>query len=291
MLPESTPVPGPGRSKYRLRFRKAGDLRLVSHHDLMHCFERMFRRASLPVPRTQGFNPRPRMWFALSLALGIVGQREVLELELTEPLSADELKARLAAQSPPGIDILEARAIDVRAGARVRRAWYRLPLDRAAPILEGEAPAEPLQKARPPESGRSLDLAERCGAFLNQPHHWVERTRPHRRRLDLRPFVSELHARPDGLEMALWVTPYGAARADEVIEALGLIHLLNDGAVLERTTLELEDELPADMAFQGGPPRQADTIEPLPADDRDRSPEEAAPRATALLPGPLSFDS
>jgi hypothetical protein len=75
----------PTRSKYRVRFRKAGDLRLVSHHDLMHCFERMFRRAKLPVPSTQGFNPRPRLWFAQSLALGVIGLNEVLELELNEP--------------------------------------------------------------------------------------------------------------------------------------------------------------------------------------------------------------
>jgi len=33
--------------KVRIRFRKGGTLRLVSHHDLMRCFERMLRRAAL----------------------------------------------------------------------------------------------------------------------------------------------------------------------------------------------------------------------------------------------------
>jgi len=32
------------RDKVRIRFRKCGDMRLVSHHDLMRCFERMLRR-------------------------------------------------------------------------------------------------------------------------------------------------------------------------------------------------------------------------------------------------------
>src|SRR5437868_12937696 len=68
------------RTKFRVRFRKAGDLRLVSHHDLLHCVERMFRRAALPVSATQGFNPRPRVSFAQSLALGVIGLNEVLEL-------------------------------------------------------------------------------------------------------------------------------------------------------------------------------------------------------------------
>jgi hypothetical protein len=80
------------RCKYRLRFRKDGDLRLVSHHDLMHVMERMLRRAEIPIAHTQGFHPQPRMVFALSLALGIAGANEVLELDLTEPLSPESLR-------------------------------------------------------------------------------------------------------------------------------------------------------------------------------------------------------
>ena len=147
------------RRKFRIRFRKAGDLRLVSHHDLMHVFERMFRRADLAIAVSQGFNPRPRMWFALSLALGIAGRNEVLELEVAQPLDVDELQARLTRQCPLGIDILSVRAIDLRASARVRRAWYRLPI-----------------------AGSIGDLVERCDAFLAADAHWIERARPQPRR-------------------------------------------------------------------------------------------------------------
>ena len=72
------------RDKVRIRFRKGGELRLVGHHDLMRCFERMLRRAQLPFHSTEGFNPKPRLIFALSLGLGIVGSEEVVELELDE---------------------------------------------------------------------------------------------------------------------------------------------------------------------------------------------------------------
>src|SRR5687767_6489255 len=94
-----TTLPSSGsqrRAKYRLRFRKAGHLRLVSHHDLMHCFERMLRRAALPLCTTQGFHPQPRMVFAQSLALGVVGSEEVLELEMSEVLTPEDVHARLA---------------------------------------------------------------------------------------------------------------------------------------------------------------------------------------------------
>ena len=55
-------------TKVRLRFAKRGDLRLVSHHDLMRCLERMLRRANLPMAYSQGFNPRPKVVFSLALA-------------------------------------------------------------------------------------------------------------------------------------------------------------------------------------------------------------------------------
>src|SRR5437016_2896972 len=100
-LNQANPVKpeAPPRSKYRVRFAKTHDLRLVSHHDLMHVCERLFRRADLSLPTTQGFNPRPRMWFASSLALGVAGLHEVLEFELIDPLSEDEVRQRLRAKA------------------------------------------------------------------------------------------------------------------------------------------------------------------------------------------------
>src|SRR5438552_15734366 len=99
------------RDKFRIRFRKCRDLRLVSHHDLLRSFERMLRRAALPFHSTSGFNPKPRLVFALSLPLGVVGCEEVVELELDAELLPEELHQRLAQQAPAGLDILSVRRI------------------------------------------------------------------------------------------------------------------------------------------------------------------------------------
>ena len=98
----ATAAAGPARArdKVRIRFRKSGDLRLLSHHDLMRTFERMLRRAALPFRHSQGFHPNPRLVFALSLPLGVVGCEEVVELELDEVLPPDEMHERLAV---PGV--------------------------------------------------------------------------------------------------------------------------------------------------------------------------------------------
>src|SRR5207249_5372235 len=124
----ATAVATPPRvcDKVRIRFRKSGDLRLVSHRDLMKCFERIVRSAALPVHVSQGFHPMPRMLFGMPLGLGIVGLDEVLELEFDEVLEPAEVHRRLAEQMPPGLEILSVQRIAPKAAVQVRRAGYRV---------------------------------------------------------------------------------------------------------------------------------------------------------------------
>jgi radical SAM-linked protein len=242
------------RDKVRIRFRKDRDLRLLSHHDLLRTFERMLRRAALPVRRTQGFHPHPRLVFALSLPLGVVGCAEVVELELDELLPVNEIRERLTGQAPPGLTIQAIRRIDPNAGAQVRRLCYRVAV-----------PAE-----------RTATVAYRLGEVLRAAECRVERRRPPVRLVDLRPWISDLRLmsregeasaeatardsagaspsrREHLLEMDLWLTPSGTARPDEVLQALGLGDLLDAGAVLERAWLELHDEIvPAGEVAAGG---------------------------------------
>ena len=61
--------------RIRIRFTKKGDLRLLSHRDLVRAFERLFRRVGVELAMSQGFHPRPLMTFPDALALGIAGTR------------------------------------------------------------------------------------------------------------------------------------------------------------------------------------------------------------------------
>jgi radical SAM-linked protein len=208
------------RAKVRIRFRKTGDMRLIGHHDLMRCFERMLRRAALPYRCTEGFNPKPRLVFALPLPLGIEGCQEVAELELGAELPADEIRDRLARQAPAGLEILAAERIDGRKTVHARLACYRI-----------EVPSE-----------HWAALPRSIAALLNSPSCWVERQRPHRRTLDIRPYLQDLRWQQPALEMGLLVTPAGTARPEEILGLLGLQELLDKGGVFERTRLELDDE-------------------------------------------------
>src|SRR5687768_8295132 len=95
----------PIRQRIRIRFRKEGDLRLISHRDLLRTLERLFRRADLPLGMSEGFHPKPRMSFPSALAVGIEGTNEVMELELCQERTAEQVLEVLTPHLPPGLTI------------------------------------------------------------------------------------------------------------------------------------------------------------------------------------------
>jgi len=206
-------------TKVRLRFAKSGDLRLVSHHDLMRCLERTLRRAAIPMALSQGFNPRPKVVFALALGLGIEGLREVVELELAEPVPPQEVLRRLAAAAPPGLVFSEAEAVGPGRAPQAEAVHYAL-----------DVPAD------------RHDATRAALAALLASDRWpYTRRRPDRTVvIDLRPFVLGAVLDPGGvLRLHLKVTPGGSARSEEVIDALGLRDLLEGGTILARTDVAL----------------------------------------------------
>ena len=95
----------PIRDRFRVRFAKTGLLRWIGHRDLQRLWERLLRRADLRLSMSAGFNPKPRISFPSALALGVEGLDEVVEIELAEPITAEQLQQRLAADGQPGLSI------------------------------------------------------------------------------------------------------------------------------------------------------------------------------------------
>src|SRR4029453_6752080 len=86
----------------------------TSHRDVARMWERALRRAEVPVQRTEGFSPRPRLSFGLALSTGHESLGEYLDVDLVPgeaPIDVDELPARLDPCLPVGIDAQAALAI------------------------------------------------------------------------------------------------------------------------------------------------------------------------------------
>jgi radical SAM-linked protein len=225
--------------KHRLRFEKSGDLRLLSHLDLMRSVERLTRRAQLPLKFTEGFHPVPRIVYALSLPLGVAGLNEVMEIELTESLEANVLMERMAAQAPNGLQFKNAYAIESKTSGVVRRAIYKLALTENDFVIASEA----------------------VPALMAQEKVWAGRRKPKPRQINIRPYIRNLIVERDSLTLDFWVTPYGTARADETIALLNLPSPFDTGAAIERTDLELHDETYSGLP--DAPPSGLPELKPL----------------------------
>lgn len=204
------------RERVRIRFRKQGELRLIGHRDLARSMERLFRRAGLRLGMSQGFHPKPRMSFPAALAVGIEGLDEVMELELAETYTAEELHERLVRHSVPGLVFTSVQSLAPGARkAQIRSFCYQIPI--------------------PPE--RRPEVAERLSQLVAAASYPVQRAGKSTT-VDLRASLEELSLQDGLLQVRLGYQEGGAGPRD-VLAALGLADLEQQGAYLTRTQVEL----------------------------------------------------
>ena len=93
--------------RVRATFEKKGRAKYISHLDLNRCMLRTFRRSGLPIWYTEGFHSHPYYSFALALSLGFESSCEILDFNLNEDIPFDEIKDRLNAVMPEGMQIIK----------------------------------------------------------------------------------------------------------------------------------------------------------------------------------------
>lgn len=209
----------PEKTRLRIRFTKRDELRWISHRDLARVWERLLRRAGLQLAFSQGFHPKPRISFPSALALGIEALDEVVELEVLGLVQLDSIGDVLRREMPQGMELLELQALQTSLGkARVLGASYR--------IAHGlESTAELREQIGSIGKRASLEI-DREGKLIA-----CSTTDPH--------FDLSIHQ-----EYFLFSLPnvaQGSIRPSELLEHVGLGHLLESGATLQRTAVHLHE--------------------------------------------------
>ena len=119
----------------RLWYKKDGLAIYTSHLDMNRCFTRAVRRAEIPLWYTEGFNPHPYMTFLMPLPLGQVGMREPLDIRIEGEISFGEIRKRLNAVMPEGLEIVDVTKPECKPN-EIAAAEYEILADFAS---EGEA--------------------------------------------------------------------------------------------------------------------------------------------------------
>lgn len=180
-----------------------GDLRFISHRDMLRMFERALARARIPVRYTEGFNPHPRLIAPLPRPVGIAADADVLTVELDRPIDPEEALERLREQAPEGLTLHSAYLPPHQRTYVPVSARYRLGLS----------------------SALCAQVAVNARRFLETDVVYAERKDSKGgsvKTLNLRDFVREIRVLGDAVEFTLAVTPAGSARPRELLTALGI---------------------------------------------------------------------
>lgn len=172
---------------------------------MVRTWERIIRRAGLPIAYSEGFNPHPRLAFAAALPVGCTSDDEVLDAVFSPPCDPADVCVRLDRAAPAGIRVIEAIETPYSAPAlqtQLRAAEFVASLQDDTPIEQ----VQPIVQAL-------LDATS------------IERTR-RGKTYDLRPLILAMQVEPDqegraSVVMRLKAEESGTGRPDEVIAALG----------------------------------------------------------------------
>jgi radical SAM family uncharacterized protein/radical SAM-linked protein len=228
--------------KIRFEFQKVGELKFLSHLELMRAFARAMRRAGIPLASTQGFNPQPKLSLAQALAVGVEGLRELGEVELCQRVDPEEMRDAWNRQLPPELKILRAWEAPLNGpslSAGVRSAVYQIQLtpngwDRG--VLT------------------ALGTREACSAFLEQASIPVEMTKKGKPVvLEARPLLQEFTGTGDrgspAWSMRLRVGPAGSVKPAAVMRSFlggrvppGDLDRMVSSLRIARTVLAVEDQ-------------------------------------------------
>ena len=180
-----------------------GDVRFLSHNDSLRLFGRALARAGLPVRYTQGFNPLPRIWLLAARPVGVAGDEELLIVELSEDVSAQDVRDRLGAQLPAGVALKRVQPVAPDVLPRVVEVSYQLAI-----------PPELAADVR--EAVEQLAGSESCPVLRPRAGKHPAKT------VDIRPALSAIRYHDGVLEFAVRQVEGPGVRPADVLLALKL---------------------------------------------------------------------
>ena len=230
--------------RYRIRYSKEGAARFISHLDMVRTFERVVRRASLPVSLSEGFNPHPKFGFGFPLPVGMAGQSEYVDLMLDSAMDPDQIVSSLERAMPPGLRVTGACLVEEEKSAlmaQVERSVYQV-------------------RAAREELPKGVETLRKClEDMMGMQEITISRRKKDGRNVifDIRPGLLAFSVREDEaavvIEMELMTSSSLNVRPEEVIEAVrGHCGLLNNDCHLDFTRTGIAGPGGKDLFRQGG---------------------------------------
>lgn len=190
--------------KARIKFRKYGVMKFIGHLDVMRFFQKVMRRADIPIAFTGGFSPHMIMSFANPLGVGVTSDGEYFDIELTEAIDMQAAVARMNDTVVEGIEIVNMVPISddkKQTGMSIVAAS-----DYLSSLKNGEFPEDWKKKAE---------------GFMSQPSiSIIKKTKKSEKEVDIKPMIYRFEVRDDSVYMLVATGSVENLKPELVMQAL-----------------------------------------------------------------------
>lgn len=190
--------------KARIKFRKYGVMKFIGHLDVMRFFQKVMRRADIPIAFTGGFSPHMIMSFANPLGVGVTSDGEYFDIELTEAIDMQAAVARMNETVVEGIEIVNMVPISddkKQTGMSIVAA-----ADYLSSLKNGEFPEDWKKKAE---------------GFMSQPSiSIIKKTKKSEKEVDIKPMIYKFEVRDDSVYMLVATGSVENLKPELVMQAL-----------------------------------------------------------------------
>lgn len=105
------------------KYSKTGNLKYISHLDVLRFIQRAVKRANIHANYSEGFNPHMKTSFGFPLSLGNESIGEYFDLEIHEKIDINDFIDRMNNVLPKEMQILKAKYTDVNESIMSRCAF------------------------------------------------------------------------------------------------------------------------------------------------------------------------
>jgi len=190
-----------------IKFRISGNLRYVSHAEMLRLFQRACVRAGIELRYSQGFNPRPKLSLPLPRAVGVESEDELLSMEVygsKQIFDTEKLTLTLSAQLPVGCELISVDVAEKKPSPKPSHATYIFQLNQQVGLEDVKTRIEHVMECK------SINMQRRIDKNANY------------RSIDVRPFLKSIEIDGTVLEIKCDISMAGSIRIDEILQLLEL---------------------------------------------------------------------
>lgn len=190
--------------KARIKFRKYGVMKFIGHLDIMRFFQKVMRRADIPIAFTGGFSPHMIMSFANPLGVGVTSDGEYFDIELAEEIDMNAAVARMNQVMVEGIEIVNMVPISD---------------DKKRTGMSIVAAADYLSTVK--NNAFPQDWKERAAGFMEQDEiNITKKTKKSEKEVDIKPMIYKFEIRDESVYMQVATGSVENLKPEVVMQAL-----------------------------------------------------------------------